>query len=238
MNGLGSMPLCKVGHIFLIDEMAGIKVDIDKGDFEEKLQSLSSRLSKKEMARAVYLGINKTATEVRTVTAREIRQIYNIRYSFLTGKYIKIEKANFGKMQATIALSQRPIPMGEFLKSKANKRGVSIEIKKGKLIRGAFLFRSKFGETKYPAIMHRSYVTGKSSYSNSFQFRHKRISSGKDLPIGAIFSVSPFSTVFNRMVNENIGRIGGEKLQYNVFKTLDAMADGLIQNARNRGARR
>lgn len=222
-----------MGLLLLIEYM-NIHVGIDTKDLSRKLDSMRSSLSGPQMKRAISIGINTTAMQVRTVSAREIREVYNIRYGYLSGKFIKIQRASAGKLFAGIDMSTRPISMSEFLKSKGNKQGVSIQIKKGKTeqIKGAFLFKSKFSDTGRLSIMHRSFVAGNSSYRDSFMFRHKRISAGKDLPIGNLFSVSPFSSVFNRVVQANILDIGSRKLQENIYSTLDKMALGLIRDAR------
>lgn len=216
--------------------MLGIVFDTD--ELNEKLQSFSDRLSQKEIKRAMYLAINKTAKQVRTQSDRNIRRVYNIRQSFIL-RYIKIANANYGKMYADILLPTKPVPIGEFMQTRNSKKqgGVVVQIKKGEneVVRGAFMLNSKFTTSTRLSVMHRSFVNNGTSYAGNFQFRHKRISSGKDLPIGAMFSVSPFSSVFNPIVKQQIKNVGENNLQDNTFAMLQKMADGVIKQSNNKG---
>jgi hypothetical protein len=242
-----------------------IDISIDSSDLKAKILSLKDKLSAKEINRAVYLGVNVAAGKVRTKAASEIRAVYNIRDQYLKGSYIKINKANPGKLSASIEMSQRPIPINEFIKTKAygltkgsttkhkprslgalgaaairSEAGISVEILKGhqEFLKGAFLFSSHFSGGTRLSVMHRSNAPDKKSYAGSFQFRHHRThKGGKDLQIGAMFSVSPLHSVFNNIVSDVIRTQGGAILVDQVYLKLDQMAAGLIKNARYRGGR-
>lgn len=201
------------------------------------------------MERALYLAINKTLRQARTASDREIRKVYNIRQSFIL-RYIRLINAAYSRLYGDLKLPTHPVPMGEFLTVKKNKKkggGIFIQIKKSggkKEIKGGFLFRSKYNTGEYNStpktnlsVMHRSNAENAKSYSgNKFQFRHKRVNpQGKDLPIGAIFSVSPFSSVFNATVKKQLLKTVEENLMSNSFELLDKMAAGYIKDANNRG---
>lgn len=185
------------------------------------------------------IGINVTLRQARTGSDREIRGVYNIRQSFVL-RYIQMAKATRNKLVGTLAFPTKPVPLSEYLRTKKSSRGVTVQIFKGKneLIKGAFLLNSRYSSTGRMSVMHRSHASGSNSYGSNFQFRHKRITkSGNDLTIGAMFSVSPFTSVFNRVVSKNITTKTAEKLQFNVHDTMDKMVRGVIKDANNRGRR-
>lgn len=220
--------------------MANVQIQIDGAGAARQLKQAFSQMSDKDFNRALSLGLNVSAQKVRTITARDIKDTYNIRYSYLTKRTMPIGKARANKLESTISLLAKPVPMSEFLKNSPNKSGVRVSVLKGqsKLIKGAFIFRSKYNPSGRLSIMHRSNVTGDSSYTNgSFQFRHKRLQPGSDLTIGAIFSVSPLHSIFNKILQENITNAGRLILERETARIMSDMASGLIRDAKRHGGR-
>ena len=217
-----------------------IQFDINTQELQDKLNDLSTTLSGKEMGRSIALGINLTLKQARTQSDREIRSVYNMRQKFVLN-YLKISNASNGNFVGKVFFPTRPIPIAEYLKVRQTSEGVSVEIIKGKneVIKGAFLMVSKFNNSASSSpfsVMARSNISGGSSYSGNFQFRHKRVQkSGMDLPIGATFSVSPFSGLFKDIVEKKVGEYVSENLMKNVFTLLDKNAAGLIRQSNNRG---
>ena len=223
--------------------MIGIKFDTD--ELQKKLDDMAGQITGAQMGRSIALGINLTLRQARTQSDRQIRKVFNIRQSFIL-RYIQIKNAKNTNLVGDVIFPTKPIPMGEFMGTKGGKqsrgkgkaRPIQVEIIRGqpKIVNGAFFLRSKFSPSgSRLSIMHRSNVTGGSSYSGHFQFRHKRIQTGKDLTIGSMFAPSPFGTIFNKEVEREIITYTNVKLMDNVFTMLDKMAAGYIKNSNNTG---
>jgi hypothetical protein len=205
-----------------------------------ELRKLCSSLSDLRFNKALSAGINRSASRIRTIAARNIRAVYNINdRSLKSGGNMPIRKAQPNALHASISLPKHPIPLQDFKKTRATNHGVSIEVIKGQrtIIQGAFLFNSKYNTSPKQSIMHRSYVSGQSSYANTFAFRNQRLTKGKDLPIGAMFSVSPLATVFEPHVSTAILRHGEQIMMQEIERTLIAEINKVLKSTKRRGRR-
>ena len=217
-----------------------ININYKTEELQEKLNGLVGILNPRQMGRDIALGINLTLRQARTQSDREIRKVYNVRQQFVL-RYIKVSNAKNGNWIGTVSFPTTAISMSQWMNTRQVPGGVAVEILRGKseIIKGAFLFVSKFSSNLQSTpftVMHRSNSSGGKSYAGNFQFRHQRISPrGSDLPIGAMFSPSPFSSVFNPIVERNIKIYTEGKLMENIFTLLDKDVKGYIREANNRG---
>jgi hypothetical protein len=102
---------------------ASLNLSINTAGGVEQLRAMyEGILNDHEFNRALALGINDTMKQVRTMIGREIRQTYNIRAGYLTGKFIRINPAFVSrggqktKLSSTMSFSSMPIPIGEFVR--------------------------------------------------------------------------------------------------------------------------
>jgi len=161
------------------------------GDIDE-MRRLTRGLDSTEeaMKRATVSALNKSAVQVQSFIVGEVSQEYNVKKAAVR-KELKIFKANFNTLQATIFGEGSPgIPLYQFsptpkrvpstrrLKSGgyAPKQGIKVMIHRGvrKVVKGAFIARMDSGHV---AIFKRR--------------------SGNNLPIDELYGPSPMRILEN-----------------------------------------
>lgn len=187
-------------------------------------------LTKKEVAKATSMAINKTLLKGRTVARTAVKQMYNIPQRYLQG--IGVKRSNAVNLKGYIYASTKPIPMDAFsprfqlitggkvsgvqsitkrgsVRVKSVKRarqqgGVTIEVKRGEkqVVPYAFLLPN----SKPRVFARGEYKSGNGSYG--FVQRHKRSESdnGND-SVKPLLSVTVFGAVINPVVKRNIANV-------------------------------
>jgi hypothetical protein len=157
----------------------------------------------KALQNAARRTINKLITRGRSQANRQVRQTYNIKAKDLN-RFTKVRRATSGRMEASITISGRKMPIILFSASQV-KRGVTVRIKKAsgrKTITGAF-------------------ITGMPSGHRGV-WRRK----GKErLPIKELYTASPAemfenegAKAFNKMVEKEGGNILQHEIDYELSK--------------------
>lgn len=183
-------------------------------------------LSKPNIAKATSIAINKTLLKGRTVARTAVKKVYNIPQKNLSGVNIRRARPSF--LQGAIVATTKPIPMDAFsprfesissagasvlsvsrkgvlkakqIKRARNKKGVSIEVQRGKRMVVPYAFMIS---TAKPRVFARGYYkSGNGSYG--FIQRHKRLEneSGND-SVKPLVSVTIFGAAVNPVVKKNI----------------------------------
>lgn len=114
-----------------------IKIDV-RADISKALAKLTT-ISNEVRDKAVVRALNKTATQVKTQAAREIRDVgYNLKIGKIK-QSIDIRRASKSTLVAVVKASGRPIGLINYA-ARQTKSGVSVQVKGGrKVINGAFI---------------------------------------------------------------------------------------------------
>ena len=101
----------------------------------------------KEIEMATRGALNDTASHIRTVASREIRDKWNIKKKDLD-PFIKVEKATRAKLEAKVEMRANPIPLSKF-GARQTRKGVSVEVHKGKrkILKRAFFAQMGSGHS-------------------------------------------------------------------------------------------
>lgn len=95
-----------------------IRLQVDTRLAIDQLRTFYKHLSDEDFARAIAIGLNDTMKQVRTQVGRAVREKYNIRAGYLTGKYLKIKPAyargKASRLSTELSMSTLPIPMAQF----------------------------------------------------------------------------------------------------------------------------
>lgn len=196
-----------------------IKVD----QANRELKGIFSSLNKTQIDNLIARAINRTLIHGNAKYKTLIRQNYNLKNADLKGA--RIAKAKATKLTGSLLLSKTPIGLSRFnprfdlssggivrsvkVRSTKNglvqtvtnkrgkaKKGVSVEINKGKRVSIPYAFMI---EGKNPVFARGSYERTGSGYS--FLQRHKRVTkAGPDLPIERLVSTSVFGMASNPLV--------------------------------------
>ena len=155
----------------------------------ERLKSIGTAVSD----RAVVRAVNKVAAQVKTQSAREIRDAgYGMKISDIK-KAITVFRANRGLVVATVKAKGRPIGLIKY-GARQTSTGVRVNVKDGaKFIRGAFIATMSNGHTGV-------YVR-----ENDGSERGMRIPKKKHgMPIRELFGPSIPKAFINQRVRENL----------------------------------
>lgn len=157
----------------------------------------------KEMPEAVASALNKTAAQVKTAAAREIRaRGYKLKASTVKDG-IRIERANRGKLTARVIASGKPIPLIAYGARDVKPRGVSVSVQEGrKVIKDAFIVALPNGHravcVRAPgAKAKKVFKNGKTTWST--------------LPIKQLYGPSLPGVIVNRHIQQAIQRLIEEK---------------------------
>lgn len=198
-------------------------VYVNVGPAIAKMRLIAEELSGRNMNRAVSRSLNETILQARTQARTSVKGIYNIPQKNLQG--INVQKAFPKSLTATLFASATPIPMDAFnpvfhtttqsisvsrrgvQKLKANKnkatgQGVTIEVIKGKPETISFAFMIVNAKP-------RVFARGEYKSGNLYGFvqRHARVnSSGSDIPIKPLLSVTIHAAVINKIALAAIQR--------------------------------
>lgn len=193
-----------------------------------KLHNLRRELSEKHLGRATSAAINRSLAYAVTTLKREIRHQYSVPTAALNA--LPLFKANPNKLEGYVKAKTHPLSLAHFnpryeyssggnsfavrvrttrdgltktIKQKKRgtpKKGVSIEIKKGKRITLPFAFMTG-NNTEKPVFARGAYKQG-GSYG--LVLRNKRVNKrGSDLPIAKILTVSVYGMAVNQSVTNN-----------------------------------
>lgn len=168
-----------------------MKIKIDTKEAQNALAKGFWGLSKGELNKGFARAMNDAIKQGRTIVKRSVTAEYNIKSNHVANKLLPIERANPNKLEATLSMSVKPIPVGEFKGAKQNEEGVSVSIRKGErsLVRGAFMT-----ESTGAAVLGRNEDAGSKAYAGGrFRYRNKRKKkTGLDMPIATFLTVSPY----------------------------------------------
>ncbi len=151
----------------------------------------------KALANAARRTVNKLITKSKTEAGRRVREIYNVKAKDLN-RSVKIKRANFQNMEATLTVRGRKIPVYMF-SPRQTRQGVSIRIRKD---RGRKVIGTSF------------IATMPSGHIGVFQRKTK-----KRYPIKELYSVSPaqmYEQEGMKAVSEMIEKEGGKILQHEI----------------------
>jgi hypothetical protein len=167
-------------------------IELNLNQAIDQLRGLNQDLSPREFKKAIRLGLNDGIKKSRTLMVREVLAHYNNTAFTSSGvrSAISLNLANAGNLTASLGLSGKPISLAYF-GARKTKTGVSVEILKGqrKIIKSAFMLKAGGRGRNIP------FARGKYE-GNKFQFRKNReVSTGPDLPIGKLLSISIPSAV-------------------------------------------
>lgn len=179
-------------------------------DISSNLKDVSARvegLTKSIEDKATVSALNRTATTVRAAAVREIRQEYPGLKAGAIREKLKILRANRGRLMSTVTLRGSRIALIEF-SPRQTKKGVSVRIKgQRKLIPHAFITTMKSG-------LKSVFVRAQNSKPYNPVFRHGKgsrlRSSGPDLPIAELMSLSLPRAFVNRKVQGVLKRLARE----------------------------
>lgn len=174
-------------------------IQVDAREAIRKLNDQYGYISNDKRKLAVARAINHTMAKAKTQVSREIRNIYTVDARTLNKALSQI-KADRLTLTGMIKAKGKPLPLAVF-RARQNKKGVSIEIKKGrrKLFPGVFLATMKSGHTD--VMVRGKYSQGKIAR------RHKRIRpTGNDLPITAMAGVSIPSQLSNKIIIQSLNK--------------------------------
>jgi hypothetical protein len=135
-------------------------------------------------------ALNRTASLAKTAASKQIRTLYKVAARDLS-RSLSLRKASgrSDRLEASVKAEGKPLPLRAF-GARQTKAGVSFQVKNEsgrKLMPGAFIITTKSGHQAVfvRATSSKAYIAGKLSG------RRKRLkSSGPDLPIGEVFTVS------------------------------------------------
>jgi len=122
-----------------------ITVDV-RGDMNTIIADMSHM--KADIAdKATVRALNKTAAQVKTNAARQIRDVgYQLKVGTIK-RALTINKASAGKLTATVIASGRPIPLMQY-GARQTAKGVSVSVLNGrKVIQQAFIATMPSGHT-------------------------------------------------------------------------------------------
>lgn len=130
-----------------------------------------SFMNKTDFNTAVARAMNRSVAKGRTAASQGIRKHYKIKAGDLK-KTMSVNRANVSRLKAALELKGAPIAISKFGASK-RKKGVSVRVSgQRKLIRGAFMARTKSGHLG---------VFARGSYTKrGFKFRKRRTKSGTE----------------------------------------------------------
>lgn len=172
-----------------------IKVDVR--DAIGKLDANLGYAKKDARNLAIARAINHTIAKAKTLTSREIRNLYSVDASTL-GKALTQVKADRLTLTGKIIARGRPISLARY-KARQTRQGVTVEVLRGKrkLIPGVFLANLKSG---YKGVM----VRGKHAQGKIVRRKHRVIKSGNDLPITSLAGVSIPKQLANKIILRSI----------------------------------
>lgn len=180
------------------------------------IKALTDKLSVGSMARAESLAINHTLGVARTLSARAIRQTYNIPYSEAV-KATQIRRSTQSSPVGYVMASAGRTSLSAFGARIVSAEGRTTTLKKGTLSSKVKASRLKPGQKT--GVMELEIIKGKRVHiasafflpksgtnaimargvhasNRDFTFRHKRLSrTGSDKPIDALKTISVFKAV-------------------------------------------
>ena len=123
-------------------------INIDTTQADRVIERQAQLLSSQELARAGASAVNRASRAAATAMNRAIRQELAIRAGDVRER-IKVSRATPGKVESTITVDRRPLPLSHYQGMRQTNRGVSVRIKRGGgLVRipGAFIVEAYQGE--------------------------------------------------------------------------------------------
>jgi hypothetical protein len=202
-----------------------ITIRVDQAN--RKLSASFAKLNKQQTCIAISRAINRSLTHGNAQFKKLIKKEYNIKNSDMNGAQIVKARSNY--LSGDIRLSRKPIGLSHFnprfdvqtagsvkslrvrstksglvrstvTRKGTAKKGVSIEIEKGKRIAIPYAFMI---QGKNPVFARGKYENTGGKYS--FLQRHKRVNSeGPDTPISRMVSTSIFGMSTNPQVDKEV----------------------------------
>lgn len=148
---------------------------------------------------AVARAINHTMAKVKTMSSRQIREVYALDAKTVNSALSQV-KADRLTLTGKVVGKGKPIPLYKF-KARQTAKGVTVEVKRGKrkIIPGVFLVSLNNGHT---GVMFRGKYAGR-----NMQRRKNRIKpTGPDLPITEMRGVSIPKSLTNDVVTKSLMR--------------------------------
>lgn len=174
-------------------------IQVDVRDAIAKLNTNYGYVSNNARKLAIARAINHTIAKAKTLTSREIRNIYAVDASTL-GKALSQVKADRLTLTGKIIARGRPISLAKF-RARQTAKGVTVEVLRGrrKLIPGVFLRSLPSGHT---GVM----VRGKYSQGKLARRKQRIRRTGNDLPITEIVGVSIPKQMANKIILQSISK--------------------------------
>ena len=187
----------------------GFNIDV-RGDMNAIIADMS-RMKADVADKATVRALNKTAAQVKTNAARQIRDVgYQLKVGTIK-RALKINKANAGKLTATVVASGRPIPLMQY-GARQTAKGVSVSVLNGrKVIQQAFIATMPSGHT---GVFIRTGKTHKKVVKNG------RVQ-WSGLPIKELFGPSVPNGLANESVQQALQQLVEEKFPQILRQQID-----------------
>jgi hypothetical protein len=187
--------LAKRGKMLVIGKM----INIDAREAIRKLNDQFGHISNDKRKLAIARAINHTMAKIKTMSSREIRNIYALDAKTVN-EALRHVKADRLTLTGKVIGKGKPIPLAKF-KARQVKDGVTIEVKRGKRkkIPGVFIVQTRSG---HKGVMFRGTYSGR-----TMQRRKNRIRpTGPDLPISEMRGVSIPKSLANDVVVRSLSK--------------------------------
>jgi len=175
-----------------------IRVNV-KGSMESIRNQLGA--TQKEASKAASRALNRTASKVRTVSARAIRDAgYQLKVGDIK-RNIRIVKASPTILAATVIASGRSIPLIKY-SARQTREGVTVNVQHGRrLIRHAFIQVMKSG---HRGVFIRREVRGGTQHVKGITRGHSGRNTRHGLPIDELYGPSIPAAFSNAIVQKQL----------------------------------
>lgn len=174
-------------------------INVDAREAIRKLNDQFGYVSNDKRRLAIARAINHTMAKIKTMSSREIRQVYELDAKTVN-QALTLVKSDRLTLTGKVIGRGKPIPLAKF-KVRQLKKGVKVRIKKGqdKFIPGVFITTLNSG---HAGVMFRGKYSGR-----LMQRRKNRIRpTGPDLPISEMRGVSIPKSLANNAVTKSLMR--------------------------------
>ncbi len=170
---------------------------------------------------ATRMAMNDAAKYGRTRVKDAIRDIYTMKPSRILDsneeRGLKFRPASNNNLVAKITAGHRPANLASFTGNRFNKRGISVQIKKGsnKQIGSVFKLKASKGISGAAAVGNTSVAFARGLYGKpKFQFKRER------KPINTLTSVSTATAALNSKAIEKYEPIVSQRYQQELVRQL------------------
>ena len=120
-------------------------------------------LSDKQVRQIGSGAINRTLPAVRTRATRRLAEEINLRQKDIRDQ-ISIKPASEAKLEGSVTVSRKPVPLIDFIGTRETRDGVSVQLRRGgrrEVLKGTFIARMKSG---HEGVFERRYKAGRNVF--------------------------------------------------------------------------